>query len=144
MRNFYPGATAALPFPKVFVTGTWEIPVPAATVPLRWTGLLIIVLSLVLATVLTTFVNSTRMGRAMRATSQDPDTARLMGVDTDRVIVLTFALGAALAGVGGRHVRHGPRLHQHRHRLPERHLRVHRGGARRDRQPQRARWSAVS
>jgi branched-chain amino acid transport system permease protein len=33
--------------------------------------------------------------------SQDPDTARLMGVDTDRVIVLTFALGAALAGVGG-------------------------------------------
>ena len=50
---------------------------------------------------LTTFVNSTRMGRAMRAVSQDPDTARLMGVDTDRVIVLTFALGAALAGVGG-------------------------------------------
>ena len=37
----------------------------------------------------------------MRAVSQDPDTARLMGVDTDRVIVLTFALGAALAGVGG-------------------------------------------
>jgi branched-chain amino acid transport system permease protein len=33
--------------------------------------------------------------------SQDSDTARLMGVDTDRVIVLTFALGAALAGVGG-------------------------------------------
>ena len=37
----------------------------------------------------------------MRAVSQDPDTARLMGVDTDRVIVLTFALGAALAGVAG-------------------------------------------
>jgi branched-chain amino acid transport system permease protein len=74
---------------------------------------------------LTTFVNTTRMGRAMRAVSQDPDTARLMGVDTDRVIVLTFALGAALAGVGRDHVRHGPRLHQHRHRLPERHLRLH-------------------
>ena len=37
----------------------------------------------------------------MRATSQDPDTARLMGVDPDRVIVLTFVLGAALAGVAG-------------------------------------------
>jgi branched-chain amino acid transport system permease protein len=37
----------------------------------------------------------------MRAVSQDPDTARLMGVDTDRIIVLTFALGAALAGVAG-------------------------------------------
>ena len=101
VRNFYPGATAALPFPRVFVQGTWEIPVPGGTVPLRWTGLLIIVLSLVLAAVLTAFVNGTRMGRAMRAVSQDSDTARLMGVDTDRVIVLTFALGAALAGVGG-------------------------------------------
>ena len=101
VRNFYPGATAALPFPQVFVTGTWEIPVPGGTVPLRWTGLLIIVLSLVLAAVLTTFVNNTRMGRAMRAVSQDPDTARLMGVDTDRIIVLTFVLGAALAGVAG-------------------------------------------
>jgi len=101
VRNFYPGATAALPFPKVFVAGTWEIPVPGGTVPLRWTGLMIIVLSLVLAVVLTAFVNGTRMGRAMRAVSQDSDTARLMGVDTDRVIVLTFALGAALAGVGG-------------------------------------------
>ena len=37
----------------------------------------------------------------MRAVSQDPDTARLMGIDTDRVIVLTFVLGAALAGVAG-------------------------------------------
>ena len=101
VRNFYPGATAALPFPRVFVQGTWEIPVPGGTVPLRWTGALIIVLSLVLAAVLTAFVNGTRMGRAMRAVSQDSDTARLMGVDTDRVIVLTFALGAALAGVGG-------------------------------------------
>ena len=42
----------------------------------------------------------------MRAMSQDPDTARLMGVDTDRVIVLTFALGAALAGRRRDHVRH--------------------------------------
>ena len=41
----------------------------------------------------------------MRATSQDPDTARLMGIDTDRVIVLTFALGAALAGRRRRPVR---------------------------------------
>jgi branched-chain amino acid transport system permease protein len=101
VRNFYPGGTAALPFPKVFVAGTWEIPVPGGTVPLRLTGLLIIVMSLVLAVALTSFVNQTRMGRAMRAVSQDPDTARLMGVDTDRVIVLTFALGAALAGVAG-------------------------------------------
>ena len=50
---------------------------------------------------LNAFVERTRMGRAMRATSQDPDVARLMGIDPDRVIVLTFVLGAALAGIGG-------------------------------------------
>ena len=54
-----------------------------------------------LAVALSSFVGNSRMGRAMRAVSQDPDTARLMGVDTDRIIVLTFALGAALAGIGG-------------------------------------------
>ena len=101
VRNFYPGATAALPFPKVFIAGATEIPVPGGTVPLRWTGLLIIVVSLVLAVALSTFVSGSRMGRAMRAVSQDPDTARLMGVAPDRIIVLTFALGAALAGVAG-------------------------------------------
>jgi len=101
VRVFYPGATAALPFPKVFVQGTWAIPVPGGTVPLRWTGLLIIVVSLVLAFALNSFVNNSRMGRAMRATSQDRDVARLMGIDPDRVIVLTFVLGATLAGVAG-------------------------------------------
>jgi branched-chain amino acid transport system permease protein len=101
VRVFYPGATAALPYPKAFVAGTWEIPVPGGTVPLRWTGLLIIVVALVLAFALNTFINNSRMGRAMRATSQDRDVARLMGIDPDRVIVLTFVLGAALAGVAG-------------------------------------------
>jgi branched-chain amino acid transport system permease protein len=101
VRVFYPGGAAPLPFPKVFVEGTWQIPVPGGTVPLRWTGLLIIVVSLVLAFALNAFVNNSRMGRAMRATSQDRDVARLMGIDPDRVIVLTFVLGAALAGVAG-------------------------------------------
>jgi hypothetical protein len=49
VRNFYPGRDGRAAVPKVFVPGTWEIPVPGGTVPLRWTGLLIIVLSLVLA-----------------------------------------------------------------------------------------------
>jgi branched-chain amino acid transport system permease protein len=46
------------------------------------------------------FVARTRTGRAMQATAQDPDTARLMGINTDRVIVIAFAVGAALAAVG--------------------------------------------
>lgn len=47
------------------------------------------------------FVNRTKMGRGMQAVSQDPDTARLMGINVDRVIVVAFALGAVLAAVAG-------------------------------------------
>ena len=47
------------------------------------------------------FVNRTRLGRAMQATSQDPDTARLMGINVDRIIMVAFALGAAFAAVAG-------------------------------------------
>jgi branched-chain amino acid transport system permease protein len=47
------------------------------------------------------FVGSTRYGKAMRATAQDPDAARLMGINVDRTISLTFLLGGLLAGAAG-------------------------------------------
>jgi branched-chain amino acid transport system permease protein len=47
---------------------------------------------------LTVFVKFTRLGKAMRATEQDPVAARLMGINVDRVIAMTFAIGGALAG----------------------------------------------
>lgn len=46
-------------------------------------------------------VNKTKIGMAMRAVSRDIDTVRLMGVDVDRVISFTFALGSGLAAAGG-------------------------------------------
>jgi branched-chain amino acid transport system permease protein len=47
------------------------------------------------------FVSHTRYGKAMRATAQDPDAARLMGIDVDRTIALTFMLGGLMAGAAG-------------------------------------------
>ena len=47
------------------------------------------------------FVERTKTGKAMRAVSEDKDVARLMGIDIDKVIVSTFALGGALAGAAG-------------------------------------------
>jgi branched-chain amino acid transport system permease protein len=47
------------------------------------------------------FIRKTRLGRAMRATFQDTDMARLTGVDVDRIYMFTFAFGAALAGASG-------------------------------------------
>ncbi|GAA1262126.1 branched-chain amino acid ABC transporter permease [Pseudonocardia aurantiaca] len=100
VRVFYPGATSALPFPRIFIQGSYIVPIGDG-VPIRYTGVLIIVVSLVLAVGLQQFIERSRMGRAMRATAQDRDIARLMGINPDRVIVLTFVLGGALAGVAG-------------------------------------------
>ncbi|HEY0890197.1 MAG TPA: branched-chain amino acid ABC transporter permease [Nocardioides sp.] len=61
--------------------------------------LLVIVGAVVMMVVLDTFVNRTRLGRGVRAVAQDPDTAALMGVNQDRVIMLIFVLGGAMAGV---------------------------------------------
>jgi branched-chain amino acid transport system permease protein len=102
VRLFYVDAKAPKPFPTLFVDGELLIPIPGDDpVILTWVKVLLVVVSIVLAVALQLFVSRSRMGRAMRATAQDADTARLMGVNPDRVIVLTFVLGAALAGVGG-------------------------------------------
>jgi branched-chain amino acid transport system permease protein len=54
-----------------------------------------------LVMLLTTFVNTTRLGKAMRATAQDPEAAKLMGINVDTTISLTFLLGGLLAGAAG-------------------------------------------
>jgi branched-chain amino acid transport system permease protein len=50
---------------------------------------------------MTTFINQSRLGKAMRATAQDPEAARLMGVNVDTTISLTFLIGGMLAGAAG-------------------------------------------
>ena len=64
-------------------------------------NLIIIVLALCLMVGLQQFIQRTRMGRAMRATAQDRDAARLMGININRTIALTFFIGSALAAAGG-------------------------------------------
>ncbi|MFC4859494.1 branched-chain amino acid ABC transporter permease [Actinophytocola glycyrrhizae] len=97
IRLWYPNADAAQPFPRVFI----DAQVSIGSIEISASGLLLIVVSVVLSVLLQTYISRSRMGRAMRATSQDRDTARLMGVNPDRVIVLTFVLGATLAGIAG-------------------------------------------
>jgi branched-chain amino acid transport system permease protein len=57
--------------------------------------------TIVLMVVLTWFVQRTQTGKAMRATSFDREAAAMMGIDVDRVIVVTFFIGSALAGAAG-------------------------------------------
>jgi len=62
------------------------------------TAWMLVATAIVLMMTLNLFVNRTRLGKAMRATAQDSEAARMMGVDVDRVIVTAFFLGSALAG----------------------------------------------
>jgi branched-chain amino acid transport system permease protein len=71
----------------------------AATVTI--TKLLVIVLAALIMGVLLWLVQATRLGRAMRATAENPRVASLMGVNPDSVIAMTFAIGAGLAAVAG-------------------------------------------
>jgi branched-chain amino acid transport system permease protein len=63
--------------------------------------LIVLGVSIVLMILLNLIVNYTKTGKAMRAVSFNLDAAKLMGINTDRIIAFTFALGSALAAAGG-------------------------------------------
>lgn len=70
-------------------------------IPILKDQLVVIVSAIVIMLVLYWFVERTRTGRAMRAVSEDKDTAALMGINVDRTIATTFAIGGLLAGAAG-------------------------------------------
>jgi branched-chain amino acid transport system permease protein len=63
------------------------------------TQVIVILSAIVMMIALDAFVNRSRLGRGVRAVAQDPDTASLMGVNKDRVIMLIFVIGGAMAGL---------------------------------------------
>jgi len=64
-------------------------------------NILVIIIAVALMVGLQWMVTSTRIGRAMRAVAQDREAAALMGVNVDRIIAITFFIGAGLAGAAG-------------------------------------------
>ena len=83
-------------FPQLLPNWRWQI--GQADITFRQVVLCTVGLLLMLA--LNYVVKSTALGKAMRATAQDTDAAQMMGVDVDRIVVVTFFLGSALAGAG--------------------------------------------
>jgi branched-chain amino acid transport system permease protein len=105
--SFFLEYFGALPF--VFTPNfvTYKRPFPVRTFTLgeniQISNILIIIVvtSLILLALLQFIVRRTKIGKAMRASSYDKPTARLMGINVDGIITITFAIGAALAGVAG-------------------------------------------
>jgi branched-chain amino acid transport system permease protein len=84
-------------FPQIFPQVTYFIgPVSFSSV-----DILVLVVAVILMVSLQWMINSTNTGRAMRAVAQDREAAALMGVNVDRIIAITFFIGAALAGAAG-------------------------------------------
>jgi branched-chain amino acid transport system permease protein len=101
-----------IPYKSPFDVASWYIqggvhPIvsgqasPDNTISFSNIFLIILIASVVVQLFLQFLVRRTKIGIAMRATSFDKPTARLMGINVDRVISFTFATGAAFAGLGG-------------------------------------------
>ena len=88
----YKSSNALLPTGAVFYIGDQ---------PYGWDKLIVLLITVPVLLGLVWLVKLTRWGKAMRATAQDRDAARLMGIDVDHAISFAFGLGGLLAGVGG-------------------------------------------
>ncbi|WP_040160618.1 branched-chain amino acid ABC transporter permease [Nigerium massiliense] len=97
MMFFVGAAVRSYPPLPDYLTGSFQV----GGVTVGNQQVLIIGVSLLLMAILQLIVRRTRVGRAMRAVSQDADAARLMGINVDNTISFTFALGSALAGAAG-------------------------------------------
>lgn len=84
-------------FPEAFINKNYYI----FSIKISFEQILIFVITAILMVSLQALVNKTRIGRSMRAVSTDKEAAALMGIDVDKTIALTFALGAALAAAAG-------------------------------------------
>jgi branched-chain amino acid transport system permease protein len=88
---------AALNYPNPMPNVVWKV--SGADLHLR--EVLVWLIALLLMLGLNFFVRRTRMGKAMQATAQDQEAARMMGIEVDSVVMTTFFLGSALAGAAG-------------------------------------------
>ena len=95
----FPSAKQRIPFPQIDVVTGKAVEIGGVTI--QRAAIFTVAALAVCSVLLWYFINRTKLGRGMQAVSQDPDTARLMGINVDRIIVVAFALGAVLAAVAG-------------------------------------------
>jgi branched-chain amino acid transport system permease protein len=99
-RGFY-GANARAYKPIPALEGDWLLNLGFAEFPIAKKQVIVIIGAILLWLALYLVIERTRTGRAMRAVGEDREIAALMGIDVDRTIVTTFAIGGALAGAAG-------------------------------------------
>jgi branched-chain amino acid transport system permease protein len=86
---------------KAIVTPFPEAPLVIGPVSISWLRVFVLVVALLLIVASHMLIHRTKLGKAMRATFQDRETAALMGVDINRINTATFAIGSGLAAAAG-------------------------------------------
>lgn len=89
--------SASLTFPKIIPSGTINL----GSISMSYVTIATLVITAISTAALLFFVNKTKLGKAMRAVSEDGKAAQLMGINVDTTIALTFAIGSALAAIAG-------------------------------------------
>ncbi|MBR6025906.1 MAG: branched-chain amino acid ABC transporter permease [Firmicutes bacterium] len=87
--------------PKVFASVVGDGNINLGGLVISHVTILTIVVCIVIMVALTMFVSKTKMGKAMRAVSEDKGAAQLMGIDVNTTISVTFAIGSGLAAIAG-------------------------------------------
>ncbi len=97
IRLFYPNGSNPKPFPRLLPADTYNF----GALALRLDSLILLVTGLLAIVIIHLVINRTRLGLAIRAVAQDPETARVMGVNFERIVLITFGIGSALAALAG-------------------------------------------
>ena len=95
-RGFFGPQPYGYPLPNVL-----EGSVDLIGIPVNKVIILVFVVAIVSMIALQVFVRRSRTGRSMRAVAEDSEIASLMGIDVDRIVVITFIVGGILAGIAG-------------------------------------------
>jgi branched-chain amino acid transport system permease protein len=97
VRLFYPNGSNPKPFPRLLPQDAYAF----GGFTLRVDSLILLVGGVLAIVIVHLTINRTRLGLAIRAVAQDPETARVMGVNFERTVMITFGIGSALAALAG-------------------------------------------
>jgi branched-chain amino acid transport system permease protein len=97
VRLFYPNGSNPKPFPRLLPADAYSF----GSFTLRIDSVILLITGVLAIVLVHLLINRTRLGLAIRAVAQDPETAKVMGINFERVVMITFALGSALAALAG-------------------------------------------
>jgi len=97
VRLFFPDGSNPKPFPSLLPTTAWSF----GDFTLRADSLILLIAGALVIVGVNILINKTKMGLAIRAVAQDEETAKCMGINFTLVVLLTFALGSAVAAFAG-------------------------------------------